>query len=175
MKRQLIVLPLLVALLFGIVVSPAASGQVSAAPARSHAAAVHTQAHAAAFDKTKFVLHLGIAAFLVHYIYKKYKAGQLSRRHIFTVIKAGGAALIAYHELRTAYSLAQGSNSKTLHVLISPLSKLSAAVSAMGAKLKHGGTSTVNSTYGQTSSFDSLAGSNGYTVKETAPSGGAGF
>ncbi len=175
MKKQLTILPLLVALLFGIVISPAMSGQVTAAPARSHPAAVHTQEHSAAFDKSKFLLHLGVAAFLIHYIYKKYQAGTLSRRHIFTVVKSGAAALIAYHELRTAYSLAQGSNSKTLHVLISPLTKLSAAVSDLGSKLKHGDTSTVNSTYGQSASFDSLAGKNGYAVKEIAPSGGPGF
>ena len=121
MKRLLIVLILISALLIGAF-SPNLAARVSAATAGSHAAAVHTQSHAAAFDKTKFVLHLAVAAFLIHYIYKKYTQHKLGRTHIFTDIKAAAAGLVAYHELKVAYDTAKKSNSATLHALIAPIS-----------------------------------------------------
>src|SRR5690242_21080147 len=123
MKRRIIVLALMGSLLIGVL-SPAAAGRVSAAPERSQVAAVHTQAHAAAFDKTRFVAHLAVSAFLIHYIYKKYKEGKLGRFHIFTDLKAAAAALIAYHELKVAYGIAKGSNSKTLQALVAPINAL---------------------------------------------------
>ena len=56
-------------------------------------------------DKTRFVAHMAVAAFLVHYIYKKYKQGKLGRSHIFTDLKAAAAAFLAYHEIKKAYDL----------------------------------------------------------------------
>jgi hypothetical protein len=170
-KRLSIVLVLIAALLVGVV-SPNLAGQVSAAPAGSHAAAVHTQSHPAAFDKTKFVLHLAVAAFLIHYIYNKYKQHKLGRLHIFTDIKAAAAALIAYHELRVAYDLANKSNSKTLHVLVAPINALLTAINSTISKLKHGDTSSVSSLNGSEGGFATLAAKNGFGFKDTAPSSG---
>src|SRR5947209_5921274 len=137
MLRRFIVLILLSTLLVGVV-SPIGSGQVRAAPQRSHVAMSHTHSPVAAFDKTRFVAHLAVSAFLIHYIYKKYKEHKLGRFHIFTDIKAAAAGLIAYHELKVAYGIAKSSNSKTLQALVAPISALGGAVSSMTSKLKHG-------------------------------------
>jgi hypothetical protein len=154
----------------------ASHSTVSAAvPAQAHVAAVHTQSHPAAFDKTKFVLHLGVAAFLIHYIYKKYKQGKLGGFHIFTDIKAAAAALIAYHELKVAYSDAVNSNSKTLHVLVSPISSLISAVNTLVSKVKHGDTSSLNALNTAESTFATVASKAGYSFKDTAPSGWTSF
>src|SRR5579871_6239323 len=106
MNTRLVALLLIGALLAGVL-SPAHAGRVSAAPAQSRIVAVHIQAPAAVFDKTRFVAHLAVAAFLIHYVYKKYKQGKLGVTHIFTDLKAAAAALIAYHEMKVAYSIAQ--------------------------------------------------------------------
>jgi hypothetical protein len=173
-KRLLIVLILISALLIGAF-SPNLAARVSAATAGSHAAAVHTQSHAAAFDKTKFVLHLAVAAFLIHYIYKKYTQHKLGRTHIFTDIKAAAAGLVAYHELKVAYDTAKKSNSATLHALIAPISGLMTSINAAVSKLKHGDTSSLSSLNAQEGGFASLAAKNGFPFKDTAPTGGPGF
>jgi hypothetical protein len=168
MKRQLLILTILAALVFGVT-APAFAGQAGAAPAGSRVAAVHTQSHPAAFDKTKFVLHLGVAAFLIHYIYKKYKEGKLGRFHIFTDIKAAAAGLIAYHELKVAYTDAKNSNSKTLHVLIAPINGLLGAINTAIGKLKHGDTSGVTSLNTDVGSLSTTAAANGFAFKDTTP------
>jgi hypothetical protein len=174
MKRRIIVLVLLGTLLASAV-SPTLGTRVSAATERSHAAAIHTHSHAAAFDKTRFVAHLAVAAFLVHYIYKKYKEGKLGRTHIFTDIKAALAALLAYHEMKKAYDIAKTSNSKTLQVLIAPMTKLTGTLSAMASKLKHGDTSQISTANSEEGSLQSTAGQNGYAYKDQQPSGFGGF
>jgi hypothetical protein len=174
MKRLWIVLLLSSLLLVGVV-TPNLAGQASAATPQSHAAAVHTQAHPAAFDKTKFVLHLAVAAFLIHYIYKKYTQHKLGRFHIFTDIKAAAAGLIAYHELSAAYKDAKNSNSKTLHVVIAPIGALVTAVNAAISKLKHGDTSGLSSLNSQEGAFATLASKSGFPFKDIAPSGFGGF
>ncbi|MBV9281102.1 MAG: hypothetical protein JOZ41_13555 [Chloroflexi bacterium] len=174
MKRRLLILTLLAALL-SAVASPLA-GRVSAAPAaQSHPVAVAPHSHAAAFDKTRFVAHLAVAAFLIHYIYNKYKQGKLGRTHIFTDIKAAAAALIAYHELKVAYGIANGSKSKTLQAIVAPMNALATSVSNMRSRLLHGDTSGVASVNGQQNSFQSMAKSNGYAYTDQQPSGFKGF
>src|SRR5579871_4670909 len=143
MKRRLLISIMLGALVFGVA-APAFAGPAEAAPVGSHAAAAHVQAHPAAFNRTKFVLHLGVAAFLIHYVYKKYKQGKLGRTHIFTDLKAAAALLFAYHELHAAYNDAQPSNSKTLHALASPINALLSAISSARSKLTHGDTSQIS-------------------------------
>jgi hypothetical protein len=143
MKLRLIMLFLIGTLLVGVT-TPAAAGRVQAASAPSVVTS-HTHAHPAAFDKTRFVAHLAFAAWLVHYIYKKYKEGKLGRTHLFTTAKAVLAALLALHEMQKAYSIAKTSNSKTLQVLIKPMTALISAVNNEYSKLKHGDTSGVSS------------------------------
>jgi hypothetical protein len=174
MKRNLIVLALLAALLTGLVNPPLASS-VNAAPATAHTASIHVRSHTAAFDKTRFLAHLAVAAFLVHYIYNKFKQHKLGRTHIITDIKAAAAALIAYHEMRVAYGIAKSSNSKTLHVLIAPIGALVSAISSLRSKLLHGDTSAVSSVDTQENGFQSLAGKSGFGFKDQQPSASSGF
>ncbi len=174
MKLRGTILLLIGALLLGVL-SPTVAREASAATQHNQVAAVHTQAHAAAFDKTRFLAHLAVAAFLVHYIYKKYKAGSLGRTHIFTSIKAAVAALLAYHEMKKAYDIAKGSNSKTLQAVVAPINALTGTLSSMSSKLKHGDTSQVSTANSQQATLQSTAGKNGYSYQDQQPSGFSGF
>jgi hypothetical protein len=174
MKLRLMVLILSSALLAGVF-SPAVAGQVTAAQQQSHVATVHSAAHAAVFDKTRFVAHLAVAAFLVHYIYKKYKEHKLGRFHIFTDVKAALAALLAYHEIKKAYDIAKSSKSKTLHTLVAPIGALTNTLDAMASKLKHGDTSQVSTANSQESNLFSASSKNGFAYKDQQPSGFSGF
>jgi hypothetical protein len=168
MKRQFLILAILAALVFGVT-APTLADQATAAAPASHPALVHTQAHPAAFDKTRFVLHLGIAAFLIHYIYKKYKDGKLGRFHIINDVKAGIAALFAYHELKVAYNIANSSKSKTLQLVVKPINALLGAISSAASKLKHGDTSGVSSMDGDLGNLSKTASAEGFAFKDTAP------
>jgi hypothetical protein len=162
--------------LLASVVAPPLAGQTSAAiPAQSHPAAMRNDSHTSAFDKTRFLAHLGVGAFLIHYVYKKYKQGKLGRSHLFTDIKAAAAALLAYHELKKAYDIAKSSNSKTLHFIIAPLSALVGSVNTLASKLKHGDTSAVSSVASQQDALQSLSGHNGFSYSDQQPSGFKGF
>lgn len=174
MKLRVTVLLLITALLVGVL-SPAAAREASAATQHHHVAVVHAKSHAAAFDKTRFLAHLAVAAFLVHYIYKKYKEGKLGRIHIFTDVKAGVAALLAYHEMKKGYDVAKASNSKTLQAVIAPMNALTGTLSAMSSKLKHGDTSQIDTANSQETSLQSTAGKNGYSYKDQQPTGFGGF
>lgn len=162
MIRKLTVLMLMLAVL-GVLVLPAATPTARAATTH------HT--HAAAFDKTRFLLHLGAAAYLVHYTYKKYKQGKLTRHHLFTVAKAAAATLLAVHEMKTAYNIAKASKSKTLQFLIAPMTALTATINAAYTKLKHGDASGLDAANSQENSFESVASKGGYGFKEAPPSG----
>lgn len=174
MKLRLVILLMISALLVGVL-SPGVAIEASAATQNTHVAAVHTHSHAAAFDKTRFLAHLAVSAFLVHYVYKQYKNGKLGRAHIITDIKAAAAALIAYHEMKTAYGLAKSSNSKTLQVLISPINALTGTLGAMSSKLKHGDTSQISTANSQEGLLQTTAGKSGYSYKDQQPSGFSGF
>lgn len=178
MKRMLIVPLLLIAMAAGILI-PAGTGSVSAATVSQAPNAAHVQApsaaHPRAFDKTRFVAHLAVAAFLVHYIYKKYKEGKIGRFHLFTDLKAAAAALIAYHEIKVAYGIAKTSKSKTLQFLVSPIGKIQQGLSAAASKLKSGDTSTLNELNSNVGSLSSIASKNGFGFKDKAPSGFGGF
>lgn len=165
MKRRILALTLLVALVTGVA-APQLAGQASAATT-VHSTAVHS--HAAAFDKTKFVFHLGAAYFAFHhFVYNPYKAGTLNRHHIFNLIKGAAALAFAYHEVHTAYTLAQGSNSKTLHVLIAPMNALANSFAALKAKVRGGSysSSDITGLNSQANSFQSMAGKNGFAFHD---------
>jgi hypothetical protein len=179
MVKRLLIVPLMLFVLAAGIVMPSAAGSVSAAtvsqaPTAAHVAA-SAGAQARAFDKTRFVAHLAVAAFLVHYIYKKYKEGKLSHFHFFTDLKAAAAAVIAYHEIKKAYDIAKTSNSKTLQFLVSPISKVQAGLSTAAAKLGHGDTSMLNGLNSQTGTLASVAAKYGFGFKDQAPKGGPGF
>ena len=87
------------------------------------------------FDKTKFVLHAGLAfGAFHHFIYAPYKAGNL---HGFgTLAKAGLAGLFTVHELKLAKADAE--SSPTLCHLAAPFDKASAALSGSIGKIRSG-------------------------------------
>ncbi|GAC1639172.1 MAG: hypothetical protein NVS4B2_28560 [Chloroflexota bacterium] len=174
MQRRFIVLTLISTLLAGAV-SPVAASQVHAATDHSHVAVVHTHARAAAFNKTRFLAHLAVAAFLVHYIYKKYKAGKLGRTHKATDVKAAAAALLAYHEMQKASGIANASHSKPLLTLLAPMVALLGTLPIMASKLKSGDTGQVSSVNNYENSLQSTAGQNGYSYTDRKPSGFSGF
>ena len=133
-----------------------APGVVAATASAAGAAPV---AHVAAFDKTKFVLEVGGAAFLIHrYIYTPWKAnglkgfsGKLAK--IKAVLAAGAAVLL----LKKAYTIANSGNSALLKKIVSPLN----ALIALLGKIKGGDTSSVPTANTTLSSLSSLSGSAG--------------
>lgn len=169
MKRRIIVVTLVAALLASIL-APAFTGSANAAAP----AVTHSQAHTAFLDKTRFLLHMGVAYFAFHHwIYNPYKAHAFAKGangRTKAIVKAGIAALFAVHELKVAYGIAKGSNSATLHALISPISKLTAALQAAGSKFKSNPSAysdaTVNSLNGTAGSLSSAASKAGYGIKD---------
>ena len=170
MKLKLVVLLLIGSLLAGVL-SPAVAGQASAASNSNHVTMVHQPSRAGAFDKTRFVAHLAFAAWLVHYIYKKYKQGKLGRAHLFTTAKAVLAALLALHEMQKAYSIAKTSNSKTLQLLIKPMTLLTSAVNTEYSKLKHDDTSGVSSANTAENTLQTTASHTDYAYKDQQQKG----
>lgn len=73
------------------------------------------------FARTKFLLHAGLAFGAFHrYIYKPFLSGGFTPplRHKLAIVKAGAAALFAYHEIKIALIDAQ--SSALLSKLVSP-------------------------------------------------------
>jgi hypothetical protein len=90
-----------------------------------------------------FAAHAGLAfgAFKL-FIYNPYKAGKLHLRHPFTLVKAGAAALFAYHEIKKARAELNGH--PTLSRLVGPFTALAAAFSLLKSHIEHGDTSAIN-------------------------------
>jgi hypothetical protein len=87
------------------------------------------------FDKTKFVLHAGLAfGAFHHFIYAPYKTS--ARHGVGTLAKAGLAALFTVHELKLAKADAE--SSPTLCHLAAPFDKASAAISDSTSQIKSG-------------------------------------
>jgi len=163
-KSKLIVISLVAALLTSAV-APSFGGRASAAaPAAPVASASHV--HPAFLDKTRFLLHAGAAFFIIHHEYSRYKqgyfnAGASGRTKNF--IFAAGALLIAVHEAKVAYGIAEKSNSKTLHVLASPFQSLSTTMDTIRGKFAkgQGSASDIQNLNNSTSSINSTATGNG--------------
>ncbi len=91
------------------------------------------------FAKTKFLLHAGLAFGAFHrYIYKPFRRGGFTppSTHKLAIVKAGGAALFVYHEVKIA--LADAQSSPLLSKLVSPLTALERKVGSLHHSL-HGG------------------------------------
>lgn len=167
MKKRLLVLGLLVALLMGAL-SPTLAGTANAAPTVQS----HSQAHPAFFDKTRFALHLGLAYFAFHhFVYKPYKSGSFksgASHRTTSIVKAGVALLVTYHELKVAYGIAKGSSSGVLHTLIKPMTGLIATSNRVANKLKGGqyNDAEVKSTINSANAFSKQATHNGISIKD---------
>jgi hypothetical protein len=139
MRHKFVILGLLGALLLAVL-APSCAGRTSAA-APAAPAATSVQTHAAFLDKTRFLAHAGIAFFIIHHEYSRYKQGYFSAgtpgrtRHL---IVAAAALAIALHEAKVAYGIAQKSNSKTLHALAAPFATLGATIDTIRGKFAKG-------------------------------------
>ncbi len=139
MKSKLLVLSLLAALLASVV-APSFAGRVNAAVPAAPAASA-PRAHPAILDKTRFLAHAGVAFFIIHHEYGRYKQGYFSAgasgrvRHLAV---AAAALVIGVHEAKVAYGIAKGSNSKTLQALASPFASLATTMDGVRGKFAKG-------------------------------------
>jgi len=128
-----------------------------------------SQAAAACFlPKTKFVLHAGLAFGAFHrYLYKPFKAHAFTgASKVKTIAKAAAAALFVYHETNEA--LKQAHCSKTLTVLVSPLTAVVAAVKSAGSTLKSGGVPDIGALGSEFDAIGNSAGGIGVPIKDIA-------
>jgi hypothetical protein len=123
--------------------------------------------------KTRFLLHagLGIGAFR-QFVYEPFKAGKFNsgaQGRVKAMVVAGGAALFAYHELKTAKGFAEAD--KTLCKLVAPIDKLIAALPSLGSGLKSGhlNSAGIASTAQNVASFKGSATKLGAPISETVP------
>jgi len=140
MKSKLIVLSLLAVLWAGLIM-PSFAGRASAAvPTAPTAGALHS--HAALFDKTRFLLHMGLAYLAFHHwVWKPYKAHGFDKgadHRVLHIAKAAVALLFTYHELKKAYDIAKKSHSGFLHALIAPLNGLIGKANSVWSGLNNG-------------------------------------
>ena len=163
MKRHVIVLALIGALLLGVM-SPSVAVPASAAS--------HARSHPALFDKTRFLAHAGLAYFAFHhFVYKRWKEGgfKAGASHRTTnIIKAGIALLFTYHELKKAYDIAKSCHSKILCTLSKPLSALITKANAVANQLRGGqfSTSQVQDLTNSANSFSEQATKGGISIKD---------
>jgi hypothetical protein len=127
------------------------------------------------FAKTKFVLHAGLAfGAFHHFIYKPYKAGNLTSggllNHKLALVKAGLAGAFAYHEVKLA--LVDAKSSPLLSRLLSPLTALSNKLQALGTSLKGGSvdTTAIESTNTQAAVTNAASGAAGQPITDATPS-----
>ena len=106
----------------------------------STSSAACQQVGTVSFDKTKFVLHAGLAfGAFHHFIYNKYKSGAFAAGasgRVRNLVEAGLAAVFTVHELKLAKQDAE--SSPTLCKLVAPLDDAAAALSNITAKVKSG-------------------------------------
>jgi hypothetical protein len=139
MRHKFVLLGLLAALLLAVA-APSCAGRTSAA-APVAPGATSAQTHAAVLDKTRFLAHAGIAFFIIHHEYHRYKQGYFSAgdpHRVRHLVVAAAALAIGVHEAKVAYGIAQKSNSKTLHALASPFASLATTVDGIRAKFARG-------------------------------------
>ncbi|MGI8803682.1 MAG: hypothetical protein ACR2KV_16200 [Solirubrobacteraceae bacterium] len=127
------------------------------------------------FAKTKFVLHAGLAfGAFHHFIYKPFKAGELTGGGLFshklTKVKAGLAGLFAYHEIKLA--LVDAQSSPLLSKLLAPLTALSSKLQALGTRIKGGNVdaAAIESANTDVTSAGSAAQAAGQPISESTPS-----
>ncbi|HEY2317871.1 MAG TPA: hypothetical protein VGH67_06195 [Solirubrobacteraceae bacterium] len=132
-----ILLSAMAILLSGASIAGCGSGASSTPTAGAGASSSTSTTHLA---KTKFVLHAGLAFGAFHrYIYKPFKEGKFSAgllHHKLATLKAGLAAVFAYHEVKLA--LQDARSSKLLSKALSPLLALQTKLGALATGLKHG-------------------------------------
>jgi|GEM_PF-1384790 len=185
MRRTLLALILSAMMVIGIAgpsqasALPAASATTTAQQSITASAitlpAVHSAAHAALFDKSRFLLHMGFAYYAFHhFVYARYKSGGFASGasgRTGNFVKAALALLFTYHELKVSYGIANGSSSKTLKLIVSPLNALLGKVDNVHSQLAKGNVNTNDFTdlNNSVDSLGSTAKSNGLAINDVKP------
>jgi hypothetical protein len=93
-------------------------------------------------DKTRFVLHLGVAYFAFHHwVVKPYQEGAFASgapHRISSIVKGGVALFFAYHEVKVAEKIARTSKDPLLQKLDGGLTNLETTFASTGQKFKSG-------------------------------------
>jgi len=158
------------------------AGVTSSVPAAGAAGAAGTSASAAttsaggcptsntkSFAKSKFVLHVGLAAGTFHrYLYKPFKAGtfhKVASGRISGLVKGGATALFDEHEIRQAITDVKA-NPTLCKVLIAPLSEVADKFTAMKSKVTAGDTTSLDTVNSSLSSISSTSAKDGAPITE---------
>ncbi len=182
MKRRLILLSLLSALLISVA-SPSFAGRARAAvpvtanapsiaaqPAATHPVPAQPAATHTGEGRIAFVIHAGVAFFLFHHVYKNFKRGYYHGFHPIRWSAAAAEVLLGVHEVRKALDSANSSNSAILHALAKPLNALYGAMGALRSNISSGNfnPSQFSSIDSNVTSFERQAAQNGLPIVESA-------
>lgn len=126
----------------------------------------------ALFDKTRFVLHLGVAYYAFHhwdlqpYQQGKFAAGAPGRTG--NLVKGGLALAFAAHEVLVARKVAANSKSPLLQKLTGSLNTLSTEMSSLGSRLPGGkvNPAELEKLNTDTQKFSSDSAAAGQTIKD---------
>jgi len=140
-----------------------------AAPTNTAASFSCPSSNTKAFASTRFVADVGLAfGSFHHWIYKPYKAGQLSKEakgHTWRRVKAGAAALLTYHLIGNAVDNVKAS-SKLCPIVGRPIAALSDKLSNLKSKILHGDFGSIAGIAGSVTSLSALLGKNGNPITE---------
>jgi hypothetical protein len=123
-------------------------------------------------DKTRFLLHLGVAYFAFHHwVLKPYEQGDFASgapHRVKALVKGGVALLFAVHEVHVAEKVAAHSKDPLLQKLAAGLAGLTSSFSSVGERLKSGqfNPSDIQQLDSQTGTLQSAAQENGTTIKD---------
>jgi len=147
----------------------AAGGAGTSASAATTSAGGCPTSNTKSFAKSKFVLHVGLAAGTFHrYLYKPFKAGTFHKGasgRISGLVKGGATALFDEHEIRQAITDVKA-NPTLCKVLIAPLSEVADKFTAMKSKLTSGDTTSLDTVNSSLSSISSTSAKDGAPITE---------
>lgn len=122
------------------------------------------------FAKSKFVLHVGLAAGTFHrYLYKPFKAGTFTKGasgRVSSLVKGGAIALYDEHEIRLAIQDVKA-NPTLCKALVKPLSSVADKFGAMKSKLAGGDTSALDSANSDLATIASTSAKDGDPITES--------
>lgn len=148
----------------------AAGAGGSAATPTTGGAATCPATNTTNFAKSKFVLHVGLAAGTFHrYLYKPFKAGTFHKGasgRVSALLKGGATALFDEHEIRLAIADVKASPA-LCKVLIAPLSAAADKFGAMKSKLTGGDTSSLDNANSDLASMRSTSAKDGAPITES--------
>jgi hypothetical protein len=169
-----LVIPLLVLALSASGCKSTSTATPAATPSASVTASASTSAcptsNTTAFAKSKFVLHVGLAAGTFHrYIYAPYQAKAFSKGtsgRLKASLKGGATALFDVHEINKAIVDVKASP-VLCKALVALLTRVAAAFQALKSKLTGGDTSGVPALQTALSSVSSTSAQDGAAITES--------